>query len=90
MIRRLRWKFVLINMLLVIGMLAAICAFFITSTRESLRSDSESVLQRVISETETPSWSGFGDSAVSRGAPGRRVRARRQASSSWPEKGFVR
>lgn len=65
MIRRLRWKFVLINMLLVTGMLAAICAFFITSTRESLRADSESVLQRVISETETPSWPGFGESAVS-------------------------
>lgn len=65
MIPKLRWKFVLINMLLIVGMLSAICTFFLTSTRESLRSNSESVLQRVIWETETPSWSIFGESAVS-------------------------
>lgn len=63
MIRTLRRKFVLINMLLVAGLLSAICLFFITATRESLRADSESVLQRVISETETPSWSIFGGGA---------------------------
>ena len=60
MIRKLRWKFVLINMALVTVMLAAICLFFVSATRESLKSDSESVLQRVISETETPSWSFYG------------------------------
>ena len=49
MIRKLRWKFVLINMALVTVMLAATCLFFVSATRESLKSDSESVLQRVIS-----------------------------------------
>ncbi len=57
MIRRLRWKFVGINMVLVTAMLAAICSVFLISIRDSLRQDSTSVLQRVISETETPVWS---------------------------------
>ncbi|MBR1845549.1 MAG: sensor histidine kinase, partial [Oscillospiraceae bacterium] len=57
MIRRLRWKFVGINMVLVAAMLAAICSVFLISIRDSLQRDSASVLQRVISERETPDWS---------------------------------
>ena len=63
MIRKLRWKFVLINMALVTAMLTVIGLFFVSATRESLKADSESVLQRVISETETPSWSFFSSGA---------------------------
>ena len=57
MIRRLRRKFVGITMVLVTAMLVAICSAFLISIRDSLRQDSASVLQRVISETETPAWS---------------------------------
>lgn len=63
MIQKLRWKFVLINMSLVTVMLTSICLFFVYTTQRSLQEDSESVLQRVISETETPSWSLYGGSA---------------------------
>lgn len=65
MIKKLRWKFVLIVMVLLWLMMAAISVFFIITTRDSLYEDSVSVLQRVISETETPSWSSPGADGVS-------------------------
>lgn len=69
MIRRLRWKFVLINMILVTAMLTGICMIFVVTTRDSLEADSISVLRRVITETETPSWSLFGESQSSVSLP---------------------
>ena len=48
MIRRLRWKFVGINMAIVTLLLTAICAFLFLNITGSLREDSLSVLRRVI------------------------------------------
>lgn len=48
MIRKLRWKFVTINMVIVTLLLAAICAFMFLTITDSLRDDSMSVLRRVI------------------------------------------
>ena len=61
MIQKLRWKFVLINMLLVTAVMVVVTGFFITSTRDSLAEDSISVLQRVISQEEGSSWSQAGE-----------------------------
>lgn len=53
MIRKLRWKFVLINMSLVVAILAALCAVLMATTRDSLRRDSLAALEQAI----TPSAS---------------------------------
>lgn len=60
MIQKLRWKFVLINMLLVTAVMGVVTGFFVTSIRDSLAEDSVSVLQRVISQSEGTSWSQAG------------------------------
>lgn len=56
MIRQLRRKFVLINMALVTALMVVICLMLVISTRDSLRADSQAVLERVISETEPSIW----------------------------------
>lgn len=48
MIRKLRWKFVAINMTIVTLLLTAICAFIFLTVTDGLRDDSMSVLHRVI------------------------------------------
>ncbi len=48
MIRKLRWKFVAINMAIVTLLLTAICAFMFLTITDGLRDDSMSVLRRVI------------------------------------------
>ena len=48
MIRRLRWKFVAINMAIVTLLMAIICSFLYMTTIAGLREDSLSVLRRVI------------------------------------------
>jgi len=53
MIQKLRWKFVLINMSLVVAILAALCAVLMATTRNSLRRDSLAALEQAI----TPSTS---------------------------------
>lgn len=50
MIRKLRWKFVAINMAIVTLLLTAICVFMFLTTADSLRNDSMSVLHRVIDQ----------------------------------------
>ena len=50
MIRKLRWKFVAINMAIVTLLLVAICAFMFLTLTDSLRDDSLSVLRRVIDQ----------------------------------------
>lgn len=54
MIRRLRWKFVAIIMTVVTILLTTICAFLFVTLRSSLRADSLSVLQRVITQDGEP------------------------------------
>lgn len=50
MIRKLRWKFVAINMAIVALLLTAICVFMFLTTADGLRNDSMSVLHRVIDQ----------------------------------------
>ncbi|MBQ3090329.1 MAG: HAMP domain-containing histidine kinase [Oscillospiraceae bacterium] len=56
MIKKLRWKFVLISMLLAALVLVTVTGFFIATTRDALAEDSISVLRRVIDREETPGW----------------------------------
>ncbi|MCD8368619.1 MAG: HAMP domain-containing histidine kinase [Clostridiales bacterium] len=53
-IRKLRWKFVLINMLIVTAMLVFISMFFIVSVSDSLREDSMDLLNQVILQDSIP------------------------------------
>ncbi|MCD8086416.1 MAG: HAMP domain-containing histidine kinase [Clostridiales bacterium] len=53
-IGKLRWKFVLINMLIVTAMLAFISTFFIVSVSDSLREDSIELLNQVIVQDGMP------------------------------------
>lgn len=55
-IRRLRWKFVAINMLIVTALLLTISATVLLTTRQSLERDSLTLLNRVISQESTSSW----------------------------------
>ena len=59
MIRRLRWKFVLINMSLVLVILLSLCAVLMATTRDSLRRDSLNALDQAVTLTtnSTPSYS---------------------------------
>lgn len=59
MIRRLRWKFVLINMSLVLVILLSLCAVLMATTRDSLRRDSLTALDQAVtlSGDNTPSYS---------------------------------
>lgn len=59
MIRRLRWKFVLINMSLVLVILLSLCAVLMATTRDSLRRDSLTALDQAVTLTtnSTPSYS---------------------------------
>jgi signal transduction histidine kinase len=50
MIRRLRWKFVAINMAIVTLLMAVICSFLYVTTTGGLREDSMSVLRRVVKQ----------------------------------------
>lgn len=54
MIRKLKWKFVLINMLCVSAVLGAVCLSVFFVNRESIRQSSMTVLQRVITLDEPP------------------------------------
>lgn len=56
MIRKLRWKFVLINMLIVSAILIALSVVLVVSTRDSLRQDSISLLYQVAKEGFSVSW----------------------------------
>lgn len=62
MIKRLRWKFVLINMILVTLILAGIAALMVIVTRQSLRENSLSVLYRAAKEDSVLSWPTQSDS----------------------------
>ena len=44
MIRRLRWKFVLINMSVVLAIMFTLCTVLFATTRDSLRRDSLAAL----------------------------------------------
>ena len=59
MIRRLRWKFVLINMSLVLVILLSLCAVLMATTRDSLRRDSLTALDQAVTMTtnSSPSYS---------------------------------
>lgn len=59
MIQRLRWKFVLINMSLVLAILLSLCAVLMATTQDSLRRDSLTALDRAVTLTtaSTPSYS---------------------------------
>lgn len=59
MIRRLRWKFVLINMSLVLVILLSLCAVLMATTQDSLRRDSLTALDQAVTLTTdtTPSYS---------------------------------
>lgn len=59
MIRRLRWKFVLINMSLVLVILLSLCAVLMATTQDSLRRDSLTALDQAVtlSGDNTPSFS---------------------------------
>ncbi len=48
MIRRLRWKFVLINMSVVLAIMFTLCAVLFATTRDSLRRDSLAALEQAI------------------------------------------
>ncbi len=56
MIRKLRWKFVLINMLIVTLILTAIGVLMLEVTRDNLRKDSISMLYQAANENFTISW----------------------------------
>ena len=59
MIRRLRWKFVLINMSVVLAIMFTLCAVLFATTRDSLRRDSLAALEQAVTltNTNTPSLS---------------------------------
>ena len=59
MIRRLRWKFVAINMARVLAILVALCAVLMATTQDSLRRDSLTALDQAVTltATSTPSYS---------------------------------
>ncbi len=59
MIRRLRWKFVAINMSLVLAILAVLCAVLMAATQDSLRRDSLDALDQAVTLTagSAPSYS---------------------------------
>ena len=59
MIRRLRWKFVLINMSVVLAIMFTLCAVLFATTRDSLRRDSLAALEQAVTltNTNTPSFS---------------------------------
>lgn len=59
MIQRLRWKFVLINMSLVLVILLSLCAVLMATTQDSLRRDSLTALDQAVTLTtsSTPSYS---------------------------------
>lgn len=56
MIRKLRWKFVLTNMLMVSLVLSAIAVLVVTAARTALRDNSLSVLYRVAREDSSFRW----------------------------------
>ncbi len=56
MIQKLRWKFVLINMLIVSAILVGICTVMVVATRDSLREDSLNLLRQVVNEDFSFSW----------------------------------
>ncbi|MCD8190929.1 MAG: HAMP domain-containing histidine kinase [Clostridiales bacterium] len=56
MIQKLRWKFVLINMLIVTAILVSIGTVMVVSTRDSLRKDSINLLRQAVSEDFALSW----------------------------------
>jgi signal transduction histidine kinase len=57
-IQKLQRKFVAINMTIVTVILLLIGVFFVVSTADSLRSDSYSVLNRVLTQNDLPAWNG--------------------------------
>ena len=63
MIRKLKWKFVCINMLTVSALLLAVCLSVLLTSRQSLRRESMEVLERVITMDIAPTLSS-GDSSV--------------------------
>ena len=60
MIRRLRWKFVAINMALVLAILVALCAVLMATTQDSLRRDSLTALDQAVTLTATSTQEGYG------------------------------
>ena len=56
MIRRLRWKFVLILMSVVTAILGAMSGFLLVTVSDGLRQDSLSVLQRAVAQEEVILW----------------------------------
>ena len=63
MIRKLKWKFICINMLTVSAVLLAVCLSVLLTSRQSLRRESMEVLQRVIT-MDAPSSPGSHDNTV--------------------------
>ena len=60
MIRKLKWKFVCINMLTVSAVLLAVCLSVLLTSRQSLRRESMDVLQRVITMDAPPTPGSYG------------------------------
>lgn len=58
MIRKLRWKFVFINMAIVTAILLGMGTVVLTATRESLRKESLTYLQQAAQEDFSMSWPG--------------------------------
>lgn len=56
MIQRLRWKFVLINMIIVTVVLAVLCTGMVTVTRDSLRQESINMLYQASDSTFSVTW----------------------------------
>lgn len=56
MIQKLRWKFVLINMLIVSVILLSLCIVMVVVTRDNLRQDSISLLYQAATEDFTITW----------------------------------
>ena len=63
MIRKLKWKFVCINMLTVSALLLTVCLSVLLTSRQSLRRESMEVLERVITMDIAPTLSS-GDGSV--------------------------
>lgn len=56
MIQKLRWKFVLINMLIVSVILVSLCTVMVVVTRDNLRQDSLSLLYQAATDDFTITW----------------------------------
>lgn len=64
MIKKLKRKFVLINMLMVAAVLIAVCVTLYVSSSENIRRNSEEVLQRVLLMDSAPSHPGEGGESI--------------------------